>query len=85
MCKLTASDPLAQAVEHLTFNQGVRGSIPRWVTNKQKTCSWAGFLFVIDSEVGRSPQYAKCNFCILHCVRFAKLSHLHTLCRTQGF
>ena len=25
-------DPLAQSVEHLTFNQGVRGSIPRWIT-----------------------------------------------------
>ena len=25
-------DPLAQAVEHLTFNQGVRSSNLRWVT-----------------------------------------------------
>ena len=25
-------DPLAQLVEHMTFNHGVRGSIPRWVT-----------------------------------------------------
>ena len=25
-------DPLAQAVEHLTFNQGVRSSSLRWVT-----------------------------------------------------
>ena len=25
-------EPLAQSVEHLTFNQGVRGSIPRWYT-----------------------------------------------------
>jgi hypothetical protein len=25
-------DPLAQLVEHLTFNQGVRGSNPRWIT-----------------------------------------------------
>ena len=25
-------DPLAQSVEHLTFNQGVRGSNPRWLT-----------------------------------------------------
>ena len=25
-------DPLAQAVEHLTFNQGVRRSSRRWVT-----------------------------------------------------
>ena len=28
-------DPLAQVVEHLTFNQGVRSSSLRWVT-KQK-------------------------------------------------
>ena len=26
------NDPLAQAVEHLTFNQGVRSSNLRWVT-----------------------------------------------------
>ena len=26
-------DPLAQAAEHLTFNQGVRSSNLRWVTN----------------------------------------------------
>ena len=26
-------DPLAQLVEHLTFNQGVRRSNRRWVTN----------------------------------------------------
>ena len=25
--------PLAQVVEHLTFNQVVRGSSPRWLTN----------------------------------------------------
>ena len=27
-------EPLAQSVEHLTFNQGVRGSNPRWVISK---------------------------------------------------
>ena len=27
-----AQDPLAQTVEHLTFNQGVRSSSLRWVT-----------------------------------------------------
>ena len=26
-------EPLAQSVEHLTFNQGVGGSIPPWLTN----------------------------------------------------
>ena len=29
-------DPLAQSVEHLTFNQGVRSSNLRWVTKKYK-------------------------------------------------
>ena len=32
----TAYDPLAQSVEHLTFNQGVRGSSLRWVTKKRE-------------------------------------------------
>ncbi len=26
------SEPLAQLVEHLTFNQGVEGSNPSWLT-----------------------------------------------------
>ena len=30
--KVQAYGPLAQAVEHLTFNQVVRGSSPRWLT-----------------------------------------------------
>ena len=30
----SANDPLAQSVEHLTFNQGVRSSSLRWVTKK---------------------------------------------------
>ena len=36
----TEYDPLAQLAEHMTFNHGVRGSIPRWVTKKasRKTC-----------------------------------------------
>ena len=32
---LVSNDPLAQTVEHLTFNQGVRSSSLRWVTNKK--------------------------------------------------
>ena len=32
----TAYDPLAQSVEHLTFNQGVRGSSLRWVTKNRR-------------------------------------------------
>ena len=31
-CHPSQLDPLAQLAEHLTFNQGVRGSNPRWVT-----------------------------------------------------
>ena len=34
---------LAQSVEHLTFNQGVRGSKPRWVT---KASIFEAFLFI---------------------------------------
>ena len=29
---ITYYEPLAQSVEHLTFNQGVTGSIPVWLT-----------------------------------------------------
>ena len=32
-------DPLAQLAEHLTFNQGVRGSNPRWVTSSSQASS----------------------------------------------
>ena len=32
----SANDPLAQSVEHLTFNQGVRSSSLRWVTKKAR-------------------------------------------------
>ena len=32
------SGSLAQVVEHLTFNQVVRGSSPRWLTNLARTC-----------------------------------------------
>ncbi len=28
------NDPLAQKVEHLTFNQGVRSSTLRWITSE---------------------------------------------------
>ena len=31
-CPLQKYEPLAQSVEHLTFNQGVTGSIPVWLT-----------------------------------------------------
>ena len=31
----TTHEPLAQLAEHLTFNQGARGSNPRWLTTKK--------------------------------------------------
>ena len=34
-------DSLAQSVEHLTFNQGVRSSNLRWVTNKNTAAIFA--------------------------------------------
>ena len=34
-------DPLAQSAEHLTFNQGVRSSNLRWVTNKNTAAIFA--------------------------------------------
>ncbi len=33
----TVYDPLAQSVEHLTFNQGVRSSNLRWITTEEPT------------------------------------------------
>ena len=42
---------LAQLVEHLTLNQGVRGSSPRWPT--KSTCLKAGaFLFPFYAGIG---------------------------------
>ena len=34
-------DSLAQSVEHLTFNQGVRGSNPRWITIHGEVSKWS--------------------------------------------
>lgn len=45
-------DPLAQAVEHLTFNQGVRGSSPRWITKNRS-----------ESDSGRFFQFNPQNKC----------------------
>ena len=41
-------DPLAQSVEHLTFNQGVVGSSPTWVTMKKLSLSGSpeGLFFI---------------------------------------
>ena len=34
-------DPLAQLAEHLTFNQGVRRSNRRWITNFGEVSKWS--------------------------------------------
>ena len=34
-------EPLAQSVEHLTFNQGVTGSIPVWLTIQKLNSKFA--------------------------------------------
>ena len=34
--RLKIDDSLAQLAEHMTFNHGVRGSIPRWITKKPR-------------------------------------------------
>ena len=51
-------DSLAQAVEHLTFNQGVPGSIPGWVTTKRTVMRFSagGALFLSRSPLKKSGQ-----------------------------
>ena len=42
-----ADDPLAQPVEHMTFNHGVRSSTLRWITKKENIRTLFGcFLFI---------------------------------------
>ena len=45
--------PLAQAVEHVTFNHGVRGSIPRWITKNSVSLLTSRFLFDRGIELRR--------------------------------
>ena len=48
--KAATKDSVAQLVEHLTFNQGVQGSIPCGIT--EKACSEAaGFLYIREVEL----------------------------------
>ena len=37
---LTINEPLAQLVEHLTFNQRVAGSSPAWLTIFAEVVQW---------------------------------------------
>ena len=43
--------PVAQEVEHLPFKQGVRGSSPRWSTNKYATPSGVAYLFPAGTRI----------------------------------
>ena len=59
-------EPLAQLAEHLTFNQGARGSNPRWLTTEKSSepTGFEDFLFskiiyetaadIYDAEESRS-------------------------------
>jgi hypothetical protein len=40
-------EPLAQLVEHLTFNQGVEGSSPSWLTTRTNTQTRKRLFFVV--------------------------------------
>ena len=44
------NDSLAQSVEHLTFNQGVRSSNLRWVTNSGEVSEWFKELVLKTSD-----------------------------------
>ena len=49
LCESEASsyDPLAQSVEHLAFNQGVRSSSLRWITTKSESVKQTGLDFCL--------------------------------------
>ena len=49
-----AQDPLAQTVEHLTFNQGVRSSSLRWVTKNSKYPFGYLLFFILASHSNSS-------------------------------
>ena len=44
-------DSLAQLAEHLTFNQGVRGSNPRWITNMNRDSFESLFFFSLKRKL----------------------------------
>ena len=46
----TTNEPLAQLAEHLTFNQGARGSNPRWLTTKNRLVKTSRF-FLFSAAV----------------------------------
>ena len=50
-----SNDPLAQLAEHLTFNQGVRSSSLRWITNSGGVAHLGERLNGIQEVVGSIP------------------------------
>ncbi len=53
--------PLAQMVEHMTFNHGVRSSTLRWSTKKPRPVG-RGFLFSLtDKAPGRDFLFKHCR------------------------
>ena len=65
---LMTYDPLAQTVEHLTFNQGVRSSSLRWVTKKAEITNVISAFLIIyhrdTSSFGEAEEVCK-YACIL--------------------
>ena len=50
--------PLAQVVEHLTFNQVVRGSSPRWLTKEDSYLRIVRYGFFL-SEISKGKSYGE--------------------------
>ena len=64
-------DPLAQSVEHLTFNQGVRSSNLRWITKREVLKSlcingFKAFFISISMRPIQSRVYCKPTGALLH-------------------
>ena len=76
----SANDPLAQSVEHLTFNQGVRSSSLRWVTKKGIYPAGMGAFFAdyFMTERAQLRQELKCA-CAGWCKRY------NSILRTREF
>ena len=71
--KVQTYGPLAQAVEHLTFNQVVRGSSPRWLTfflifpSLWEVIFFADMAELADAlDLGSSPSGCRFDSCYPH-------------------
>ena len=60
-------DPLAQSVEHLTFNQGVRDSSSRWVTKKKRASYDALFFLIIHYGIESFNPQVYISFLLFSC------------------